>query len=158
VDDKKKPIDLQIRVGDFILNELFSDQLDPENLVLLKICEIFSESTGDDFPEESFFLHHPDPVISRTSINLTSNPHLLSEHWKEMHQIHITDEETLLRKAVMTAVYSYKIRRVLMMLKSANERLSTGLDEVEMYKTLERSKQLEEVKLALAKQLSYVIL
>jgi len=158
VDDKKRPVEVHVRVGDFVLSELLNDGLEPENPDYHTLFALISETGENPYPEEAFFLHHLDPVISSTAIHLTSNPYTLSEHWKEKHQVYVTDEEALLRKMVLTAVYSFKLRRVLMMLRAAEERMKEPLDDVGLFSVMESCLGLQNAKMELGKQLSYVIL
>jgi DNA primase len=150
--------DLLYRIGDIILHELSEDELFPEDPVNLKIFNCFANAAETEFPEEVFFLHHQDEEISQRAINLTSSPHTLSENWKDKHQIFISSESDLSKKMILTAVYSYKLRRVQNMLKEINNTLSGGQAEEQMNASLERYMGLQNAKLELAKQLSYVIL
>ncbi len=157
-DEQGNKQDFQLRVGDFILQELLNDELTPLNPLLNRIFLSFTELGENDYPSESFFLHHQDHEISSKAIDLTSNPHTLSEHWKEKHQIYITDEEQLMRKMVLSAVYSYKLRRVIGMLNELNKRMKEPLDEDLMIEALQEYMALQKAKMELASQLSYVIL
>ncbi len=150
--------DLLYRIGDIILHELNEDELFPEDPVNLRIFNFFAQAAENEFPKDVFFLHHQDEEVSQRAINLTSSPHLLSENWKEKHQIFISSESDLSKKMILTAVYSYKLRRVQNMLKELNEALSGEQADDEMNASLERYMGLQNAKLELAKQLSYVIL
>lgn len=156
--EKGEAQDIQLRVGDFILQELLGDELVPLNPLLHNIFQLFTEVGENDYPSESFFLHHENHEISSKAIHLTSNPHTLSEHWKEKHQIYITDEEMLMRKMVLSAVYSYKLRRVQGMQHEVDQQIKQSKDENEQMELLQHSMGLQQAKLELAKQLSYVIL
>jgi DNA primase len=156
--EKGEAQDIQLRVGDFILQELLGDELVPLNPLHNDIFQLFTESGENDYPSESFFLHHENHEISSKAIHLTSNPHTLSDHWKEKHQIYITDEEMLMRKMVLSAVYSYKLRRVQGMQHEVDKQIKLSKDENEQMELLQHSMGLQQAKLELAKQLSYVIL
>ena len=151
------PIEIKVRAGDFILNELVGDNLEPENPAYQKIFNLYLETGDQPFPEESALLHHTDPDIAVAAIHLTSNQHILSERWAEMHGIYIVSEEELLRKMVMEAVYTFKLRHVQFMLSDIRKELSHCTEE-NMDELLERYQLLENAKMALAGQLSYVIM
>jgi len=157
-DEEGNTQDIQLRVGDFILQELILDELAPLQPILNRIFLHFNNVGENDYPEESFFLHHEDSEISIKAIDLTSNPHILSENWKEKHQIYIEDEEKQLRKMALSAVYSYKLRRVLSMVDEVNARLKLPLSEEEMMMEVEQYMLLQKAKMELSNQLSYVIL
>ena len=88
--------DLLYRIGDIILHELNEDELFPEDPVNLRIFNFFAQAAENEFPKDVFFLHHQDEEVSQRAINLTSSPHLLSENWKEKHQIFISSESDLM--------------------------------------------------------------
>jgi DNA primase len=158
VDENDKAMDVIVRVGDFVLSELMNDGLEPENAEFRSLFSLFSEAEEGDYPDESYFLHHTDPAISTTAIHLTSNPHILSDHWKERHQVYITNEEDLLRKTVLTAVYSFKMRRLLMMLRTAQDKLKKSTDDTEQLSILESLLGLQKAQKELGEQLSYVLM
>ena len=158
VDEENRPIDAQIRVGDFVVNELLNDGLLPENRDLLLIFDLFVSYTEGDFPVDTFFMHHEDEGIAKVAIDLCSDQHVLSIHWKEMHDVYITEEVQLLKKMVLGAVYSFKLRKVQLMLDELNGKLNSSNPEEEMLQTLEEMMHLQKAKMELAKQLSYVIL
>ncbi len=157
-DENNKAIDVHVRVGDFVLNELTNDGLEPENAEFRSLFLLFSEAEEGLYPDESYFLHHPDSAISSTAIHLTSNPHVLSDHWRERHQVYITNEEDLLRKTVLTAVYSFKMRRLLMMLKTAQDKLKLSTDDSEQLSILKSLLGLQKAQKELGAQLSYVLM
>jgi DNA primase len=157
-DDRGKEQDIQLRVGDFILQELINDELYPINSSHHRIFMMFTDVGENDYPTENYFLHNEDHDIASIAIDLTSNPHTLSEHWKEKHQIYITDEEMLMRKMVLSSVYSYKLRRVQLMLLDIDNQLKKSMDEELQIELLQQHMSLQKAKLALASQLSYVIL
>jgi DNA primase len=158
VDENDKAIDVIVRVGDFVLSELMNDGLEPENAEYRSLFSLFSEAEEGDYPDESYFLHHTDPAISSTAIHLTSNPYILSDHWKDRHQVYITNEEDLLRKTVLTAVYSFKMRRLLMMLRTAQDKLKKSTDDAEQLSILESLLGLQKAQKELGEQLSYVLM
>jgi DNA primase len=145
------------RVGDILLHEIVSDELFPLEPVNLKIFNCFTDENLDDFPGESFFLHHEDAEVSARAIELTTTQHSLSDHWRERHSIFITNEEDLTRKMVLSAVYSFKFRRVEGMLIEVNQRLKQDVNDEDLMIYLEEVQGLQKAKLELARQLSYVI-
>jgi DNA primase len=156
--EEEQPVDVQVRTGDFILNELVTDDLEPVNPAYQKIFKVILETGNGDYPEENWYLQHPDPELSVTAIHLTSVQHTLSDHWREMHGIYITAEEELLRKMVMEAVYAFKLRRVQLMLNELRQQIASANSHDNINEVLEEYVSLENAKRALAGQLSYVIL
>ena len=158
IDEENRNIEAQIRVGDFVINELLNDGLLPENADLLRIFDLFVGITEGDFPDDTFFMHHEDELISKIAIDLCSEQHVLSVHWKEMHDVYIAEEIQLLKKMVLGAIYSFKLRKVQVMLDVLNGKINSNNPEEEMMQALEEIMMLQKAKMELAKQLSYVIL
>lgn len=157
LDENKKQIEIQIRVGDFIVNELLNDGLLPENIEVLKVFDIFVGCSEGDFPEDKFFMQHEDETIARFSINLCSEQHALSSQWQELHKVYVTNELQLLKKMVLGAVYSFKLRKVQNMIDELNINLQNNHNEEENLATIEQIVPLQKAKMEFAKQLSYVI-
>lgn len=156
--EANEPIDIQVRVGDFILNELITDHLEPENEAYRRIYNFVLETGDGDFPEETWYLQHPEPEVVVTAIHLTSVQHVLSEQWREMHGVYVSTEDATLGKTVMESVYAFKLRRVQMMLNALRQQMGSTSDESELMQMLEQYVSLENAKKELAGQLSYVIL
>jgi hypothetical protein len=102
-------------------------------------------------------LNHPDEMISTTVIDLTTDKYVLSDLWKNHHQIFITMESDLLKKGVLEAVYSFKMRHVVLMKKTLVDELNRlGNDDGErMDEILEEIKLLQSAKDEFSKRLNY---
>jgi DNA primase len=150
-------IEISQRVGDFILSELEADQLLPENPAYLKLYQFFLSRSEEDYPEDPELLNHPDEVISTTVIDLTTDKHILSELWKNHHQIFITMESDLLKKGVMDAMYTFKLRHVVLMKKALDDELGRiSSDEVErMDEIIAQIQLLQAAKDEFSKKLNY---
>jgi DNA primase len=150
-------IEISQRVGDFILSELEADQLLPENPAYLKLYQFFLSRSEEDYPEDPELLNHPDEVISTTVIDLTTDKHILSELWKNHHQIFITMESDLLKKGVMDAMYTFKLRHVVLMKKALDDELGRiSSDEAErMDEIISQIQLLQAAKDEFSKKLNY---
>ena len=150
-------IEISQRVGDFILSELEADQLLPENPAYLKLYQFFLSRSQEEYPEDPELLNHPDEVISTTVIDLTTDKHILSELWKNHHQIFITMESDLLKKGVMDAMYTFKLRHVVLMKKALDDELGRiSSDEAErMDEIIAQIQLLQAAKDEFSKKLNY---
>jgi DNA primase len=157
LNEEGEKVEFSHRVGDFILSELEADQLLPENPAYLKLYQYFLARSQEDYPEDPELLNHPDEVISTTVIDLTTDKYVLSDLWKNHHQIFITMESDLLKKGVLEAVYSFKMRHVVLMKKALDDELSRlGNDDGErMDEILEEIKLLQSAKDEFSKRLNY---
>jgi DNA primase len=157
LNEEGEKVEYAHRVGDFILSELEADQLLPENPAYLKLYHYFLARSQEDYPEDPELLNHPDEVISTTVIDLTTDKYVLSDLWKNHHQIFITMESDLLKKGVLEAVYSFKMRHVVLMKKALVDELNRlGNDDGErMDEILEEIKLLQSAKDEFSKRLNY---
>ena len=157
LNEEGEKVEYAHRVGDFILSELEADQLLPENPAYLKLYQYFLARSQEDYPEDPELLNHPDEMISTTVIDLTTDKYVLSDLWKNHHQIFITMESDLLKKGVLEAVYTFKLRHVVLMKKALDDELSRlGNDDGErMDEILEEIKLLQSAKDEFSKRLNY---
>lgn len=157
LNEEGEKVEYAHRVGDFILSELEADQLLPENPAYLKLYQYFLARSQEDYPEDPELLNHPDEMISTTVIDLTTDKYVLSDLWKNHHQIFITMESDLLKKGVLEAVYTFKLRHVVLMKKALDDELSRlGNDDGDrMDEILEEIKLLQSAKDEFSKRLNY---
>lgn len=149
---------IEIRVGDYILDDLLSDTLDFENQTLKKIVELFLVEEGMPYPMEKELLQHSDSVIVDELISLVTSKHELSKNWQQRHNIIIPTENYNLKKAVLSAVYSFKIRKLELMESEMSRQLEHENDEDKMLDILTKLKLLLDIKQTLGKELQYVVM
>jgi DNA primase len=159
-DENGNPEEHVYRVGDIILHELIGDELLPESEFNRQIFDAFVHHSEDaeTFPNEQYFLHHPNRELAEYVIHLTSTPYELSKNWLDKHQIFVSTEVHTTRKMVMSSLYSYKLRRVKKLLEHMSTRLENNLPDEELFSALEQMKGLQAAKIEIARQLSYVII
>jgi DNA primase len=159
-DETGESSELAYRAGDFILSELEADGLVPEHPVHRKVYDLFLLTGQDDFPGEQKFFNHIDETISQLAIDLCSERHNLSVHWQEMHQIFVASEADKLKKLVLEAIYSYKLRHVLHMIRVVQNQIGKldPEDGAGLELALQELMLLQEAKRELSSKLSYVVL
>jgi hypothetical protein len=159
-DETGESSELAYRAGDFILSELEADGLVPEHPVHRKVYDLFLLTGQDDFPGEQKFFNHIDETISQLAIDLCSERHNLSVHWQEMHQIFVASEADKLKKLVLEAIYSYKLRHVLHMIRVVQDQIGKldPEDGAGLELALQELMLLQEAKRELSSKLSYVVL
>jgi DNA primase len=81
---------------------------------------------------------------------LISSPYTLSHQWAERHHIYTTTEDQHLPRAVMDAVYTYKLRRVMQLIRKDEELLKNTAADFDYTSILERKKKYDQVKVKLA--------
>lgn len=109
-----------VSVGQYIIEELAEDELkmfDP------RLCEIQKEYQENyktpGFIPAKYFIGHINPQISSIAANILSDPYELSKIWAERD----TSEERILTELLPKIIDNYKIRRVEMMTRKADNKI-----------------------------------
>lgn len=150
--------ELSLRVGDLIMNELVNEAIDFKNPVYNRMIQLFDVEEGQDYPTDQNILMQDDQEIVSTAISLISNKHELSVNWEEKHKIIIAGEEGNLKKAVYSALYSFKIRKVEELERNINNQLNAAMEIEQMDDLLTQLKSLLDLKQILGKELQYVVM
>lgn len=144
-DEEGKPIQMPISAAYLIIHELQHDNIILENLLYNSVFNEFVEHLEKDIvPDHSFFINHENPSISALTVDLISSPYTLSK-W-EQHSIYITQEEDILKKSLLNAVYALKSRRLEIMIADIQKRLKENPAEEEMLTLMQTQHQLLEAK------------
>lgn len=148
--------ELKLNVAQFIDMELTSDGLTFNESVDKKMFdEVLTKCGTSDFKAESFFLQHPDPLISKHAVELATDKY---KHIFNSEQIKKLEEEEckLLQKNVINAVYELKNKIVLDKIKKAMLNMKTAAeshDADEVNRLMEEIDQLNKYKSAFSKEL-----
>jgi translation initiation factor 1 len=79
----------QLSVAEFIISnieEVLDDFDNPEYAAIVKAAHRFL-ADEEKAPDDMFFIHHPDPAISKLSIDLLAEPYEYSENWEKKWEI-----------------------------------------------------------------------
>lgn len=140
-----------VLVCDLILGEMLRDDLLFENFLYQRIfSELLDLRENEALPEGNHFTRHEDQHISKIAVDLLSSPYVLSERWEEKYQIYTTTEDQKLTAAVMDAIHTYKLRRVMRMIAQDEEKLKNAGPDTDFTPILERKKKLDQIKVRLA--------
>jgi len=138
---------MQISVSEYILFELFHDELNFVNPINQLLLDEFVHQLKDDrIPNEGYFVHHVNPAVSQLAIQLTSEDHNLSENWAEKYGILIEMEGMNIKKTVEQALYIYKDKRLQGMIHELKESLKDNDNFEEVMITLSEIKKYESFK------------
>ncbi|MGV3630174.1 MAG: DNA primase [Bacteroidota bacterium] len=148
-------------VSELIVHELQRDELYFKNPLHDKIYALITSGiTKDQLYQSSFFLKHEDPEIVHFVSEIETDKYEISSNWLRLHNIETKTELENLNKAVMDAVYAFKIRFI----KNRIEELSGLISQVDVensFQDLElllgEKVALEKVKMNLSKQLGRTI-
>ncbi len=112
-----------VTVGEYIIRELTEDDLElfhPDLCKIQKEYQTHYKSPG--FIPAKFFIGHTDPSVSSIAANILSEPYELSKMWKEKESTTFT-EEMLLTELLPKIVDNYKMKRVEIMTKEADDKI-----------------------------------
>ena len=153
--------DENYNVAEFIVDELTFDNLKFNDPVLQKIFDEYVQAIEQNsHPTEQFFVNHPDEEVRMAAINMMSEAYELSKNWEEKHKISITPESApqVVARAVVSSVYSMKIRKVDMMKKEIKEIILNQKPEgedLELY--MRRWKKLDDIQNQMNRMLGRII-
>ena len=157
-DDDEKPVEVNISVTEFIIQELKGDTILFENPIYQSIFnELDSDIEKAIVLPENHFTNHSDKNISATAIDLISFPHSLSENW-EKHGILVQTEDMILKKSILNAVYSLKVKKLTKMIDESQRQLKEAATEEDSVILLQQQRQLNEAKKMFANLLGRVML
>ncbi len=119
--ETKEPF--EVRVADYVINELKNDDIEMRNLTNQKIFKLVEEIINNN--EEikiEFFTQHHDYEISELVASLCSTKYQLSSIWKS-RGAHVVDEEKKLNEILEDILIKYKLN----ILKDAKKELNNKL-------------------------------
>lgn len=145
-------------VKSFIIHEVTQDAIQFDNTHYESIFREFETLVHNDAKYDSqFFVNHSNEHIRKIAADLLSIRYPLAQ-WVE-RGVSVKEEVDRLKHAVVSAVYSIKIKHVTKMIKSNREAIKTASDKgEETDHLLILQKQLDEIKSQLSEYLSIVVL
>lgn len=141
--DDEQDQEIQIRVDDFILNELQIEQISFSKETYNEIVKEFGEAREKDTDlTETHFTNHSKNKIASETINLLASPHQLSDNWKK-NRIFVKQEEDQLSFLVLTTWLSLKAKYADKHLKEILDSMKTADPEeidvlIHQYNTLKK--------------------
>ncbi len=132
--DKFDEKEMEVRIADFLLDDLLREQIHFEDETYNKILSEYIEIwKNGELPSENHFTNHNDPEVVSTVINLLSSAYQLSENWKA-NKIYVKTEEDQLKLVVISAWMSFKSRLINKQLKALTEEIQKqGNEEADIY-------------------------
>lgn len=113
----------QVSVGEYIVNELDEDEL---SMLNPKFQEILREYRGQylssGFLPARYFIGHPNPEVSIVAADILSEPYELSKIWT-LKDAGARTEEMMLGELLPKIVDNYKVRRVELMCREADDKI-----------------------------------
>lgn len=128
-DDEKEAHDLEITISEFILFELWRDEIGFENPIHQTVLdEYISEMSNNRIPTIQHFSMSQNPLISGFVINHILNNYELSTKWKNFG-VHVTEEITNVKKGTQHLLFSLKEKKLNSYIHEKQELLKTSAIE-----------------------------
>jgi DNA primase len=152
---------IAVTVADFLLQEMETDNLMPENPEYAAVFREFQLHWGQPgFQVQTYFINHPDPGISSLAADLFTPGHQISRI-HEKGGAYVRTEEQLLKEIVPETLASFRSKKVKQMISGIDERIRTiqGTDNDFLIPgLLEERRQLDELRKAFSKELRRIII
>ncbi len=155
--------EMQMKVVEFIVDDIRSDQLVFDNSQCQQIFDAFAGKWAEkEFPGNSFFTDHEDAGIRQLAIDLMTSPHTLSKNWEYRHRIYIIGEEDDLKPRVLHAVYAFKLKKLEKMIRDNQQKIrelgqQEEKDEEALIQLMEAGRDLMEKRKLFAGALNRVV-
>ncbi len=139
-----------------VLYELKHDNVNfeiPEHQLLLE--EIENCLQNYFVPDEKFYLHHPNPIISNIAIKY-SEEHKLSPNWESRYKISVPHHEDELSETIRYLILSFKEKKLRKILSEKHQQLKKAEEEndsITIHLILEEISKIEELKKSFNKRL-----
>lgn len=151
LDEKKRKIEVPIKVALFIINDIRNDELAFQNNIYQKIFNEYVEQVNNNrIPDDRYFITHSDEEISSTSIDLLSSPYQLA-NW-ESKKIFVKSETDNLKEDVVSSLLIFKAKCVDNMLVENQEKLKGDLSDEDLVIVQQKHKELLQVRNQIASE------
>ncbi len=118
--------DTEIRVSDFLIDEIRRDELEFHHPVYSIIWSEILFLRQQNLPvEEKYFINHPNESIAKTVIDLITYPYDLSKIWRR-YESYFETEEMRLKEIVPEALLAFKNEKVLQLIRDTEEDLKNA--------------------------------
>jgi len=128
-DDNQETHDLEISLSEFILFELWRDEISFENPIHQTVLdEYVLELSNQRLPDLQHFLSSQNPLISSFVINHVIPSHELSTKWKHFG-VQVADEITNIKKGTQHLLYSLKEKKLNAFIREKQDFLKTSSED-----------------------------
>lgn len=130
-DEDNEAHDVEITLAEYILFELWRDEINFENPIHQTVLDEFIfELSNQKIPDEQYFAHSQNPLISSFVINNIMNNYVLSNKWVNFG-VYVTSEVTNIKRGTQHLLFSLKEKKLRQFILEKQELLkSTKEDEV----------------------------
>lgn len=145
-DEEKEHHRFELSVCEYIMYELWRDNIQFRNPIYQMVYDEFQHQMAEEkLPDAKYFLHHPNPAISKVAVEISSNDETLSSKWNHFG-VYIIPELYQLKKAVQHAIFSLKEIRVDSLIQEQRELQKQPLTEEEQMEVLKKLRLYNQLK------------
>jgi len=156
-DDDKNEHVLDITLTEFILFELWRDQIAFDDPIHQEVLDYYTHAYKfNQNPNVDSLRNSPNPLVSNFVVNEVIAKHDLSSGWAKFG-VQVMDERLELKKAVQHLLFSYKEKLVRKFIDDNQSKLKVQADENEMNALLDEMKGLLEMKKRVNKLLGRIV-
>lgn len=157
-DEDKKMVEEDYRIWDYLIEDIEDDQISFDDEIASRIFREFAQALHDQQQiDEQHFYQHSDPDISKYVIDLISSPYQVSDKWESKHGIFIKKESDDLKKMVLGALYSLKLKKLEMKIYENREKIAKIKEPDEQLNQMSNIKKLDDLKMLLADKLNRIV-
>ncbi|MFY8136746.1 MAG: DNA primase [Flavobacteriales bacterium] len=150
---------IPISLAEYLIGSLQQDEMTLDSEVYRKILLEYIEFIGrDEFPEVKNFALHQDQTISNETSQVLTSQHMLSDNWKNRHNVHPETEDTQLRKAAKDCIFRLKQRKVLKMIDEVEKEIEITSDEEKLDALIKEKMLLDIAKTQISRYFGSVII
>jgi len=137
---------IEIKVSEYMIEELENDDLVPENPLFQKIFYEVKDNLGNgQFDPWKHFIYHPDGEVSQLATDLLSEKFIESKRWTKAGA-YTEKEEEILDYLVPRIIYEYKLRRVKLMMEEIEKAINVASKEGNFDQVIEEQSKYMNLK------------
>lgn len=159
LNEDERPVDVPVRVAEFIVNEIVNDDIQFSNENYAKIFKEYKDAIEKEeyLPDEQYFFQHEDENIKNITIDVTTSPYSLSENWEEK-KIYVVTEDMQLKSATVNLINAFKLRKVETLLEDLSAKIKNPSEEDDMQEIITRYRDLSALKKDISGKLKRIII
>ncbi len=157
VDQNGLKIEVPIKIAEYVIHDLQSDEISFQDTVLQQIFNEFDQSleNGKILGSE-YFIQHKTLEISKLAVDLMATPYELSDNWLRK-KIPVKHESDNLRKLITSCVLSFKAKKIDQMILDNQKELNEITDPEDYMLLQQKHMSLKTISIEINKQLSRII-
>ncbi len=148
--------DNPITVAAYVLDEL--EGIDLETPAYKALYDVFKTEFGrGNVPDDKFFTNGDNEALSKTAIEILTQPYSLSENWWSKYKIVVPEKKHIFVKDIQSAILRLKQYRNIGELKKVEKLIKETTDDAELMKLMKLHKLLMEQKKEFARTVGNVV-